>query len=91
MDLFVGLLNGKLLMIDLQSMSPLAVFNCHEDRVKPLFSLKVSFMLSICLCACMSHSWLVVSYFNYYHVLLYFKEAYFKYKTFVYSHCFLKI
>ena len=41
MDLFVGLLNGKLLMIDLGSKSPLAVFHCHEDRVKPIFSLKV--------------------------------------------------
>ena len=44
MNLFVGLLNGKLLMIDLQSMSPLAVFHCHEDRVKPIFSLKVRTM-----------------------------------------------
>ena len=41
MDLFIGLLNGKLLMIDLGTMSPLAVFHCHEDRVKPIFSLKV--------------------------------------------------
>ena len=44
MNLFVGLLNGKLLMIELQSMSPLAVFHCHEDRVKPIFSLKVRTM-----------------------------------------------
>ena len=41
MDLFVGLLNGKLLMVDLLTMSPLAVFHCHEDRVKPIFSLQV--------------------------------------------------
>ena len=47
MDLFVGLLNGKLLMIDLQSMSPLAVFHCHEDRVKPIFSLKVRVEISM--------------------------------------------
>lgn len=52
MDLFVGLLNGKLLMIDLQSMSPLAVFHCHEDRVKPIFSLKVRTMLYPSICQC---------------------------------------
>ena len=49
MNLFVGLLNGKLLMIDLQSMSPLAVFHCHEDRVKPIFSLKVRTMHALCI------------------------------------------
>ena len=48
MDLFVGLLNGKLLMIDLGSKSPLAVFRCHEDRVKPIFSLKVRLNVLIC-------------------------------------------
>ena len=48
MDLFVGLLNGKLLMVDLITMSPIAVFHCHEDRVKPIFSLKV--ILSVCIC-----------------------------------------
>jgi len=41
MDLFVGLLNGKILMVDLVTMSPLAVFHCHEDQVKPIFSLQV--------------------------------------------------
>ena len=51
MDLFIGLLNGKLLMIDLGSMSPLAVFHCHEDRVKPIFSLTVrlAFINLVCL------------------------------------------
>jgi len=57
MELFVGLLNDKLLMVDLSTMSPLAVSHCHEDQVKLIFSLQVIFsevkdVLSVCVCVC---------------------------------------
>ena len=49
-DLFIGLQNGMLLIVDILTLSLVIKLHCHESRVKPLFTLSVSNCLySLCI------------------------------------------
>lgn len=41
-DLFIGLQSGIILIINILASSLVVKFHCHENRVKPLFTLPVS-------------------------------------------------